>query len=188
MFQHYYEGSEPHIRLPSLGIWQRDWESPGNLALRASRMWLQAFQRTRGDRDSRLGWHKKNFGCTKIQRREAVTPQETEPNLFASVGGPPVEAWVSRGSPQGWGHWKVPLGVNPIGVHYLPSHRACRPQGWVTTLGQTATTEGVQLHPSPDNWIKALLNKALPTRARPSFSHCQSLPSRSLHKPLSLIH
>jgi len=46
----------------------------------------------------------------------------------------------------------------------------------------------VQHHSTADNWIKALLSKALPTRARPSFSHHQSLPSRSLHKPLSLIH
>lgn len=35
-FFHCREGSEPHIRLPSLGIWQRDWESPGNLTLKAS--------------------------------------------------------------------------------------------------------------------------------------------------------
>ena len=26
-FLHYCEGSEPHVRLPNLGIWQRDWES-----------------------------------------------------------------------------------------------------------------------------------------------------------------
>jgi hypothetical protein len=50
-----------------------------------------------------------------------VTPQETEPKLPASVGGSLVEAWVSRGSPQGWGDWqqlsgKVPLGIKPLGV------------------------------------------------------------------------
>jgi len=50
------------------------------------------------------------------------------------------------------------------------------------------TREGMQPHPSADKWIKALLSKALLTRARPSFSHHQSLPSRSLHKPISLIH
>ena len=44
------------------------------------------------------------------------------------------------------------------------------------------------LPPSADNWIKALVSKALPTRARPSFSHGQTLPARSLHKPLSLMH
>ena len=41
---------------------------------------------------------------------------------------------------------------------------------------------------SADNWIKALLSKALCTRAKLSFSQCQSLPSGSLHKPLSLSH
>jgi hypothetical protein len=30
------EGSEPHIRLPRLGIQQMDWESSGNLTLKAS--------------------------------------------------------------------------------------------------------------------------------------------------------
>ena len=33
-----------------------------------------------------------------------------------------------------------------------------------------------------------MLSKALPTRARPSFSHHQSLPSGSLHKPLCVLH
>ena len=56
-----------------------------------------------------LRGHKQNFTCTETQRRGAVTTQETEPKLPASVGGPPVEAWVSRGSPQGQGHWKDPL-------------------------------------------------------------------------------
>ena len=66
--------------------------------------------------DSRLGGHKQNFACTKTQRKGAVTPQETEPKLPASVGGPPVKEWVGRGSPQGRGHWKIPLGINPLGV------------------------------------------------------------------------
>ena len=44
-------------------------------------------------------------------------PKETEPKLARpQVGGPPVEVWGSRGSPQGQGHWKVPFGVNPLGV------------------------------------------------------------------------
>ena len=33
---HCCEGSEPYIRLPSLGFRQRDWESPGNLNLKTS--------------------------------------------------------------------------------------------------------------------------------------------------------
>ena len=59
--------------------------------------------------------------------------------------------------------------------------------GWVTS-GQKTTKEGVPPHPSADNWIKALLSKALPTRARPSFSHHQSLSSESSHKALNLLH
>ena len=59
----------------------------------------------------------------KTQRKGAVTPQATEPELPASVGGSPVVLWVGRGSPQGQGHWqqqakKVPLGINPLGGHH----------------------------------------------------------------------
>ena len=129
--------------------------------------------------------------CTRTQRQGAANPQGTQTKLPASAGGPPVEEWVSRGSTR-WGHWqqqsrKVPLGVSPLGGHHQPCHRACRSQGWVTS-GQTTTREGVRLHPSADNWMKALLRKALPSRARPSVSHDQSLPSGILHKPLSFLH
>ena len=72
-----------------------------------------------------------------------MTSQETEPKLPASVEGPPVEAWVGRGSPQGQAHCKVLLGLNPLGVCHQPCHRAGIPQGSVTS-GQTTTREGVQ--------------------------------------------
>ena len=42
-------------------------------------------------------------------------------------------------------------------------------------------------HPSADNWIKALLHRPLPTRARSIFSHHQSFTSGSLHKPFKLL-
>ena len=61
------------------------------------------------------------------------------------------------------------------------------PKGWVAS-GQKTTRESAHPQPSADDWIKALLSKVLPTRARPSFSHHQSLPSESLHKPLSLLY
>ena len=35
---HCCKGSETHIRLPSLGIQQREWEYPGNLTFKASRI------------------------------------------------------------------------------------------------------------------------------------------------------
>ena len=46
-----------------------------------------------------------------------MIPQQTEPKLPASVGGPLAEAWVDRGSPQGLGHWKVPFGTNSLGAN-----------------------------------------------------------------------
>ena len=112
-----------------------------------------------------------------------MTPQETEPNQLLVLEG---VLW--RGLTIETGHWKVPLWHKPscsplINLTIEPINL----QVWVA-LGQTTTRERVQSHPSADNWIKALLSKALPTRARPSFSHCQSLPSGSLHKPLGLIH
>ena len=76
-----------------------------------------------------------------------------------------------------------PFGVSPLGKLPL-THRAYKPQG----LSQTTNRERAQPHPSVDNWIEVLLSTALPTRARLSFSHHQSLPSGSLYKPLSLIH
>ena len=42
--------------------------------------------------------------------------------------------------------------------------------------------EGTQPHSSAENWIKDLLNMALPIRTRPSFPLSQSLPSGSFHK------
>ena len=43
--------------------------------------------------------------------------------------------------------------------------------------------EGAQLYPSTENWIKDLLNMALPIRTRPKFPLSQSLPSEKFHKP-----
>ena len=43
----------------------------------------------------------RSFACTKTQGKGGVTSQETEPDLPASVRQSPVEAWVSKGLPQG---------------------------------------------------------------------------------------
>ena len=45
-FSHYCERSRAHNRFPNLGIQQRDRESPGNLTLKVSGIWLQIFHRT----------------------------------------------------------------------------------------------------------------------------------------------
>ena len=42
--------------------------------------------------------------------------------------------------------------------------------------------------PSTENWVKVLLNMALPTRARPSFTHSHTVPPGSFQKPYILFH
>ena len=120
-FLHYCEGLEPHIRLHQSGDLTKGLEIPRESDLSPIRLDHKTYTGV-GETDSSLGGHKQNLVRTKIQRKGAVTPQETEPKLHASVGGSPVEAWVGRGSPQAWGHWKqrpgkVPCSINPLGGH-----------------------------------------------------------------------
>ena len=51
--------SRTHRRFPNLGIWERDWESPGNLTSEASGIRLQNFHRT-GETDS---WRAQTKPC-----------------------------------------------------------------------------------------------------------------------------
>ena len=50
------------------------------------------------------GTHKQNLVCTRTQEKEAVTPQETDPELPMSVQESLTEVWVGGGLLQGWGH------------------------------------------------------------------------------------
>ena len=135
-----------------------------------------------GKTDFTLRGHKQSLVCTKTQGKGAVTPQETGPKLPAGVEESPVEAWVGRGSPQDVGDWQQQSGKGPLPplVYALevvinPTIEPLHPRG--CQLRAQTTRERVQPHPSADNWIKVLLSKALPTRARPSSSQNQSLPS-----------
>ena len=127
--------------------------------------------------------------CTRTQGKEAVTPQETEPDLTASAGESPVGAWVAvahhgdKETGSNNSSAKTLIGMNSTGGHYYPYHRAYRLHGWLFS-GKTTNREGGKPHPSADNWIKILLSMTLPTRQRSSFPHHQSLSSKSLHRPL----
>ena len=50
-------------------------------------------------------WHKQNLVCTRTQKKGAVIPQETDPDLARSVQESLAEAWVGGGNLEGWGHW-----------------------------------------------------------------------------------
>ena len=67
-----------------------------------------------GETDSSHGGHKQNLACTKTQRGGAVTPQETESELPAGVGGSPMEVWVGRGSKQGLGRLAAAIWEGPL--------------------------------------------------------------------------
>ena len=67
---------------------------------------MGAGKTTGGNRDSSLEGHKQTLRHTKMQKKGAVIPQNTESKLPASAEGSPLEAWVGRGSPQAQGHWQ----------------------------------------------------------------------------------
>ena len=50
-----------------------------------------------------LGGHKQNLVHTSTQKKGAVTPPETEPDLPTSVQESLAEVWVGSGLLQAWG-------------------------------------------------------------------------------------
>ena len=118
-FSHCCEGSDSH-----------GWEGPNKGSGNPQGIWLwstaEFYCKTSiglRETDFRLGGHKQNLVCTKSQKKGAVAPQETGAKLPASIGGPPVEVWVSRGTLQRQGNWqqlsgKVSFGINTLGGHH----------------------------------------------------------------------
>ena len=51
-----------------------------------------------------LAGHKPNPVHARSQEKEAVSPQEIDPDLPVSVQESPAEAWVGGGLLPGWGH------------------------------------------------------------------------------------
>ena len=77
----------------------------------------------------------------------AVTSQKTESKPPASVGGSPVETWVGRGSPQGWGTDSRgpgrPRGPKPpCALWLLLSHIRLFATSWTITR-QTSLSVGI---------------------------------------------
>ena len=67
---HWSEGSEPHVRLLNLGVRQREEEFLENQTLKPSRIRLQDFDRTGGNKDSTLGGHTQSSVCIGTQGKE----------------------------------------------------------------------------------------------------------------------
>ena len=98
---------------------------------------MQDFHRSGENRDSTLGGYRQNLVYTKTQGKGAVAPQETEPDLPASVGGSLAEAWVHSSSLAE----AVSYTMSPLIGYHSPYHRVFRLLGWVTS-GQTTNWEG----------------------------------------------
>ena len=113
----------------------------------------------------------------RTQEEEAVIPRRDGARLACGVSGRGVGwQWPAAGSASGSLTAAV---LEEWCVHRSPPGGD---QGlWTPGLG-------VQPHQSADGWIKDLLSKGPPIRARARFPHSQSLPSGSLHKPLSCLH
>ena len=131
------------------GIWQRDWESPEKLSLKANRIGWQDFHRTRGRGDSTLGGHKQNPVCTRTQGRGTGTPRETEPDLLVSAWGSPAEAWAGSAH---WGHGAPAAAFLGDVSQYKSSWRLllALPQSlWTPGLGQPQAKHLTGREPSP---------------------------------------
>ena len=130
-----------------------------------------------------LGVHKQKLLCTRTQEKEAVTPEETDPDLLVVSSNLQwrhglVEACCRvKGTEQN----SVCMGPFEGGHHYL--HYL-----YHNLVSGEKKREGTQPCSSTENLNKSLLSMAPPTRTRPSFPHSQSTPSGSFHKPIILIH
>ena len=139
-FLHCFDSSRAHNRLPILGIQQRDWQSPGNLTLKVSRVWLQNFQRT-GETDS---WRAQTKPCAHWD------PGERSNDPSRDWARPACKYLEVSGGGMGWqrpatglGHWQFwevqHAGIRPFGEGcQYPYH------SWA--LGQTIRREHSLTH------------------------------------------
>ena len=113
-----------------------------------------------------------------------MIPQETVIDLLVGIQESLAQAWVSQWWPA------ARLGAVSVAVHAWDILKEVAIIFITSTIVwlQVNSREGTQLHPSIENWIKDLLNMALPIRPRPSIPLSQYIPSRSFQKPLIPLH
>ena len=93
-FSHYFEDLEPHIRLPSLGTLQSDWESPGNLTLKARKFDYKTSTALGETETPVLEGTNKTLIPPKLRGEEQWLHRKLNQNYLSSVEGwcSPVEA------------------------------------------------------------------------------------------------
>ena len=126
-------------------------------------------------------------GTSRILHAPRHRGKEQWPQLHASVGGSSVEAGVSRGSPQGWGHQqhqarKGTLGINPLGV--LPTMEPVKRAG----LPQAKQLPGREWNPTHQQILGWQLRaRACPPEQDPVFP-TTSPSQQEAHTSLSHHH
>ena len=161
---HWSEGSEPHVRLPNLGVWQLEEEFLENQTVKASGIWLQNFDRTGGNRDSTLEGHTQSSVCIRTQGKEKW-PHRRLNQTYLLV----LEGFLQRQGVAVAHRGDKDTGSRSSGKYYLvwalpestisPTKEQGRLQCWVAS-GQTTNREGTQHHPSADKQIKVLPSSA----------------------------
>ena len=88
------ESSEPHIKLPCVGIWHWEKEPLEHLPLKATGTCTQELHGTGGNGDPILKRHTQTFMCTGSQGK-AKSPRESGSNLTTVLGGHPEKRVVN---------------------------------------------------------------------------------------------
>ena len=156
------EGSEPHVRLPNLGVWQREEVFLENQTLKDSGIWLQDLDRTGGDRESTLRGHKQSRVYIRTQGKEQWPGGRLNQTYLLVLEGLRQRRGVavahcgdkdtgSRSS----GKYSLPWALPESAIS--PTKELGRLQCWIAS-GKTTNREGTQPHPSADKQIKVLLS------------------------------
>ena len=183
---HWSEGSEPHIRLPNLDIWQWKEEFLESQTSKAGRIWLRDFNRTGESRDSTLGGHAQSSVCIRTQGRERWPHGRLKWTYLLVLEGILQRQGVvvahrrdkdtgSRSSGKYSLVWALPESA------ISPTKEPGRLQCWVTS-GQATNKEGMQPHPTADKQIKVLLSSAHQSNTKlypPPVPHIRKLAQAS---------
>ena len=168
-------------RFSKLGIWQRNWEHPGNLTLKASGIWLQNFHRTR-ETDSRR---------TQIKPSALQDPEERSSDATRDWA---TCVWVSRTSGRGVVQQWPSTGVGALNTTILGAVACWHKSVWsrlpFTTITNTiiwsqAKVQGGNTAPPINRKLLWRFTEHNPAhQSKTQINHRESLSSRSFHKPL----
>ena len=180
---HWSEGSEPHIRLLNLGVQQQEEESPKNQTLRPAGFDCRTWTRLGETETPHLEVTHKVV-CTPGPRRKEQWPHRRLNQTYLLV----LEGLLQRQGVAVAHHGDKNTGSRSSGKYSsaLPESTISPTKEHVSSsagLPKAKQPTGRELITTHQQTSGLKFYWALPTRATPSSTHYQSLPSGSLHKP-----